>query len=108
MTPAGLRESNDIDLLISASLRSQLIDRGWTVHEGRDGDEPIAHDVFDAHTNWRIGSYDRSLEDLLKEATVIDGIAFAALKEVRNWKAALGRPKDLMDIELIDRSGLLA
>jgi hypothetical protein len=33
---------------------------------------------------------------------VIDGIPFASLEEVRKWKIASGRPKDIADIKLID------
>lgn len=107
MTVAGLRESSDVDVLISEVLYDRLLEAGWEPQEGKNGDKPLEHGIFDAHTNWHIGDYNPTLKELLLTATVIDGVPFAHLFEVRNWKAALGRPKDLADIELIDNSGLL-
>ena len=67
-------------------------------------DKPLARDVFEAHDNWNFSSYRPTLEQLLASATVIDGIPFASLEEVRKWKVASGRPKDLADVKLIDKS----
>jgi hypothetical protein len=40
---------------------------------------------------------------LLKTANYIDGIPFASLQEVRKWKESSGRPKDIKDLDLIDK-----
>ncbi|MCW2763658.1 MAG: hypothetical protein JWR85_3859 [Marmoricola sp.] len=102
MAVAGIREAHDIDLLISKVAWQQLRESGWQEIDKEGEDKPLVHDVFDTHTNWHIGSYDPSLEQLLGTATFVDGVPFAALEEVKNWKVALGRPKDVKDIELID------
>ncbi|HEY4516696.1 MAG TPA: hypothetical protein VJG64_02015 [Candidatus Paceibacterota bacterium] len=102
MAIAGLRESNDIDLLVSKELFEQLRERGWREHEKGPDDKPLVYDVFEAHSHWDFSPYVFTLEQLLKTVTIVEGIPFASLQEVRNWKAAAARPKDLKDIELID------
>ena len=102
MAIAGLRESNDIDLLVSKELFEQLKERGWREHEKGPNDKPLVHDVFEAHSQWDFSPYIFTLPQLQATATIVDGIPFASLQEVRNWKAATARPKDNKDIELID------
>lgn len=102
MALAGIRESSDIDMLVSKELFAKLGEAGWQELEKTPEDKPLTHDVFEALDNWRFGAYNPTLEHLLSSATVVDGIPFASLGEVRKWKKASGRPKDLVDIELID------
>ena len=103
LTIAGIRESNDIDMMVTKEVLAQLEKAGWKeFKKGRD-DKPLTYDVFEAHDNWNFSSYNPTLEQLLASATVVDGIPFASLDEVRKWKMASGRPKDLADIELIDK-----
>ena len=99
---AGLREAQDVDLLVSKEIFAQLKKGGWPLLEKSPNDKPLVYGVFEAHENWDFSSYSPTLEQLLASATFIDGIPFAALGEVRKWKAASGRPKDLVDIKLID------
>ena len=99
----GIREAKDIDMLVSQELYSQLEERGWQKIEKGTKDIPLSHDVFEAHNNWAFSSYSPTLEDLLADAMVIDGVPFASLMHVKRWKEASGRPKDLEDIKLIDR-----
>ncbi len=102
MAMAGIREAQDIDLLVSKKLFLQLRETGWKeVHKNAD-DIPVIRDVFEAHENWNFSSYSPTLDDLLKTALIFEGIPFASLEEVRKWKVSSGRPKDLADIELID------
>lgn len=98
----GLREAGDIDLLVSKDVFVKLRELGWQELDKGGKDKPLIHDVFEAHDNWNFSSYSPTLEQLLATATVIDEIPFASLAEVRKWKVASGRPKDLVDIELID------
>ncbi len=99
---AGLREAGDIDLLVSKEVFDHLQKQGWQlVHKGPN-DEPVTHGVFEAHQHWGFSFYSPTLEYLLKTATYVDGVPIASLKEVRKWKAASARAKDLADIKLID------
>lgn len=103
MAVAGLREANDIDFLVTPQLLDVIKQRpGWNqVHKGPK-DEPYENDVFEVHANWDFSTYAPTLEHLLKTATYVDEVPFASLLEVRKWKAAWGRPKDLQDVALID------
>ncbi|MDP3741369.1 MAG: hypothetical protein Q8R08_03540 [bacterium] len=106
MIIAGLREANDIDLLVSPEVYEKLRRAGWQeLHKGPH-DHPLVHDVFEAHDNWDFSSYSPMLNHLLGSAIVVDDIPFAALEEVRKWKVASARPKDLADIKLIDMNSM--
>lgn len=99
---AGLRPANDIDLFVSKEVFLKLKEAGWRELQKSPNDRPLVRDDFEAHDNWNFSSYSPTLTQLLKSAEIIDGIPFASLEEVRKWKAASGRPKDLVDIKLID------
>jgi hypothetical protein len=102
MTVAGLRQANDIDLMVSKNLFAKLKQAGWRDKQKNDNDRPLVRDVLEAHWNWDFSSYSPTLEHLLASAIVVDGVPFASLDEVRKWKVASGRPKDQADIELIN------
>ena len=102
LAAAGLRESGDVDMLVTPALKAKLKQSGWPEIDKGGGDTPLVHDVFDVHDQWNFSSYSPTLEHLLQTAEYYDGVPFASLTEVRKWKAASGRPKDLKDIELID------
>lgn len=100
---AGIREANDIDLLVSENVFAKLRKTGWQELHKNSNDIPLVHDVFEAHNNWNFSSYSPTLENLLASATVVDDVPIASLEEVQKWKMASGRPKDLVDLELIDK-----
>lgn len=102
LAAVGIREANDIDMLVSAKVYEDLIKAGWQqIRKGPD-DTPLTYDVFEAHDNWDFSPYSPTLETLLSSAVKIDGVAFASLQEVRKWKVASGTPKHLADVKLID------
>lgn len=103
LAAASIREAGDIDLLVSNEVFTKLKEAGWQELDKGSNDKPLAHDVFEAHNSWKFSSYHPTLKHLLSNASVFDGIPFASLQEVRKWKVASGRPKDLVDIDLIDR-----
>lgn len=100
---AGIREVKDIDLLVSKEVLAELKKAGWEETYKAPGDTPLTHDVFEAHDNWDFSPYSPKLEHLLSDATIVDGIPFASLEEVRKWKTASGGPKHLDDVKLIDQ-----
>lgn len=102
LAAAGIRETNDIDMLVSPETFEKLKAAGWQELHKNENDKPLIRDVFEAHKNWNFSSYNPTLVHLLASATVIDGVPFASLREVRKWKLSSGRPKDLRDIKLID------
>jgi len=103
MAVARIRESSDIDMLVTDEVFESLATSGWKIVIKGPRDNPLALGDFEAHNNWNFSSYSPTLEQLLSTATVVEGVPFASLEEVRKWKAASGRPKDLVDIKLIDK-----
>ncbi len=102
LAAAGIRETSDVDMLVSDEARALLRAKGWQEQPGRNEDILLEHGEYDVHSNWRFGAYDPTLEELLATADVFDGVPFASLQEVRKWKLAYGRSKDHEDIKLID------
>jgi hypothetical protein len=97
----GIREVNDIDLLVSEELYSELQRKGWKrVYKGPK-DEPLTFDIFDAHKSWSFSPYAPTLQQLLSRAFEIEGVPFATLEDVKKWKEASERPKDIEDLKLI-------
>lgn len=104
MAAAGIREANDINLLVSTEVYKSLENNGWQKIYKGPNDSPVIHGVFEAHDNWDFSAYNLNLtlEDLLTNATEVNDIPFASIENVRKWKVASGRDKDIADIKLID------
>lgn len=102
MALAGIREAGDIDLLATAEVRARFKKEGWQEVDKGPNDKPLAKGDYEIHDHWNFSSYQPTLEQLLATATVVEGVPFASLEEVKKWKQSSGRPKDLKDIKLID------
>ncbi len=102
MAVAGLRKAGDIDFLVDKTLFNKLSSAGWKVLDKGPNDKPLVLGDFEAHDNWNFTSYRPTLKHLLNTADIVDGVPFASLSEVLKWKTASGRPKDLVDIKLIE------
>lgn len=102
LAAAGIRPANDIDMLVSEAVFKSLAKQGWQILEKGPNDKPLVYNDFEAHSHWNFSSYKPTLAQLLKTANYTRGVPFASLEEVRKWKKASGRPKDLHDIALID------
>jgi hypothetical protein len=101
----GLRQANDIDLLVSRTVYARLKSAGWKEHiYPSTQDTGLAHGDFEVVTSW----HGTKLEDLVDSAVWLDGIAFAHLREVTKWKAKMAREKDLKDLQLIQAYQVLA
>ncbi|HEY4493714.1 MAG TPA: hypothetical protein VJB98_03790 [Candidatus Paceibacterota bacterium] len=103
LAAVGLREVNDIDMYVTPDVWKRMKLEGWKELDKGGKDVPLVHDCFEMHTNWDFSSYNPTLAHLLETAIVVDGVAFAALEEVRKWKLAYNRSKDHTDIVLIDK-----
>ena len=103
LAAAGIRETNDIDLLVSPTVLNKLREMGWKELVKAVDDRPLVFEDYEAHDTWDFSPYAPTLNELLKSATEVEGIMFASLDEVRKWKVASGRPKDLIDIKMIDK-----
>lgn len=99
----GLREGADIDLVVTPPLYARLREAPeWTVRPRDDGGETLARDDFDVMERLEFPGYVGDVPGMIADAERIDGVPFVRLPELRRFKAALNRPKDHVDLELID------
>jgi len=97
LSALGIRESGDIDLVVSEEVFRSFGEQGW--EQGFWGDDPVFRkDIFDACNVW----YGETVEDLLAKAQIVDGVPYLSLDDVYEWKKQKGREKDLRDLALID------
>jgi len=101
----GLREAQDVDLLITADLYEKLKSNGWSEEHFPDSKREwvISSGPFDASTSWLVNDYEPDPLDLIESSDVIEGIRFVSLANLLTWKKACKREKDLRDIELIEK-----
>lgn len=99
----GIREHNDIDLLISKKLWNTLLENeGWEI--SKEYTTTIVHPkgFFEAKTVLDWMEEKPILDDLLPRADYFDNVPFLSLQDLRDSKITLGREKDLKDISIID------
>lgn len=94
-----IRNSHDIDMIVSEEIFRLLEKRGWKIIKREDGTLKIVHKFFECMTDW----YGKNLEEMLEDATYKDTIPYMNLDDVYQWKRDLARPKDLVDLQLINR-----
>ena len=99
----GIRETRDIDIFTLPEVYEQLKSHGWEEKTYPSGDSFLAKGKFEVVATWDYETYHPDINQLIKEAEIIEGVPFAQLREVRAWKLAYGREKDLKDITLIDQ-----
>jgi len=92
----GLRENDDLDIVASEELWNQLTEKYKPV-----SDKEIKIGSIQIFKHWRPW-FDDSRE-LIESADLINGVRFVNLADVKKWKSAMGREKDLADIKLIDK-----
>lgn len=101
MSAYGIRPHQDIDLLVTQNLYEELIERGWKHHQPKPGFDVLTYGIAEAAPNIGTDAYCPDAHDLISRADIINGIAFTQLSDVIELKEALGRKKDIEDIELI-------
>ncbi|MEK7498074.1 MAG: hypothetical protein AAB656_04100 [Patescibacteria group bacterium] len=99
----GLRSASDLDIIVTPELFEQLKNKGW---EEKQGNGFIILTKEDANVTTvqnkpTDGNYNPDRLQLIREATVINGIPFVRVEEVIACKTAYNRPKDLRDIKLL-------
>jgi hypothetical protein len=102
LSALGIRPVNDIDLVVRTSVFAELRQSGWTDAIASSGQKRIEKDMFEVYDSWtEVGSI-KTVDQLLEEATVIDGIPYNPLDKVYAAKYLRGRDKDLVDLQLIE------
>jgi len=99
----GIRESNDLDILVTPELFNQLkktyqvqIDKGF---------ERLAIDnleIVGTGSTYLEHPEIATIEEQIQTADIIDGIPYLNLELTKKFKQLMGREKDFKDIELIN------
>ncbi|MGD1003690.1 MAG: hypothetical protein ABR884_03920 [Minisyncoccia bacterium] len=112
MEAFGIRPANDLDIVVTEDLFNELQQKGWKLCECDkcraewklgSTDRILKGDGVDILSEFSCGElYHKDTDELIKNAAVIDGVAFVQLEELLKWKKAAAREKDLKDIVLIE------
>jgi len=98
----GIRPANDIDLTVLPELHQSLRKSGEWKEEDRYGKIFLIQDGIEINPDISWDAYPTSTQEVINTALVIDGVPFMNLEELRTFKTALGREKDIVDIALMD------
>ena len=104
MAARGIREYKDIDVLVTENLYKKLLNQGWKKVEinGVNGKfDVLKNGKFEVDKRLWCANYKPDTNQIIKNADLINGVSFMTLLELIKFKTALGREKDLKDIELI-------
>jgi len=102
----NLRKCTDIDFIATDKLFLELKSQPqWKEGITRLGMEKLDYKngkgEVEVVKEWAPGSW--NIEELIKNAEVIDGLPFVRLEEVLKWKKLWGREKDQKDIDIIEK-----
>ena len=102
----GLRDTEDIDLVVTENLFSLLLQKGWRAKTRPNGKPGLKRGVIEAYLDVNCETFERSTSWLLEHAQVVEGIPTTDLETLAGFKAGYGRPKDLLDLTLLsERAG---
>lgn len=96
----GIREMGDVDIIVTQKLWDNFINKpDWEQRQVDDLDgiknEKLNIEIW---KDWWIGW---NVEQMIKEAEIIGGLAFVNLEMMIEWKTLIAREKDLKDLKLI-------
>lgn len=101
----GLRESNDVDVIVTRSLWDVLKNK-YSVGTNEMGVDVLSVgediEILDPEKSLFSNFAEISAEELFSEADEIEGLKFINLTHLKKIKLAFGREKDFRDIKLID------
>lgn len=99
----GLRESADVDLVVTSSVFRKLGQDASYAKGVAHGEVFLEKDVYEIWQTWGEGD-EGSLDTLWREGVTIDGVRFVSPECLIAWKRRRGLEKDLRDIELLEES----
>lgn len=103
LTARGIRDTTDLDLVVTRDLFEKLVRAGWRNETRPNGKPGLHHGNVEVYLDVDCGQFERSLDWLLRNADEIDGVLFVDLDTLKGFKRSYSRPKDLDDLRLIDR-----
>lgn len=108
MAMHGLKEANDIDLVVSPEIFESSKNEGWEsvpyTYPDKLGKFYLQKADIELYLDVNHGELFRpSLEELLERAEVFSEIPFLSLNDLLKFKKSYNRPKDLNDVRLIEK-----
>lgn len=103
MAVLGIREASDVDISVTKRLHSTLRSTGEWEEEIRYGKVFLKKDNIEINPALNWDTYQTTTEKAINSALIVDGVPFLNLEELKKFKTALGREKDLVDVALIDQ-----
>ena len=99
----GIRNTNDVDVIVKPIPFEKLRESKIYKEEMRWGKIFLIGDQTEIGTKLDWENYSTTIEEAIKNATVIGGVPFLNIEETIKFKQAMGREKDFKDIELIEK-----
>ncbi|HEU4914679.1 MAG TPA: SulP family inorganic anion transporter [Candidatus Saccharimonadales bacterium] len=93
----GIRQTNDVDLVVSKKAYDELRDNKWKEYVLDDGKKILSQHGYKIMLRWM----GHDLARLKKTAQTIEGIPVMGLDDLIDCKTQMGRKKDIEDIKLI-------
>lgn len=103
-----IRESKDIDLVVSQEAYDFLINSGkFTIHKTQGDRKILKNKLFEIGIDWNVLGKIYKFEDFKNDSVVIDGVRYLGLdflyRVKKSWlKEKIARLKDINDLKLIE------
>jgi len=114
----GMRPIRDLDIYVSPGFYRHVFnsDKGWVQFDS-DPNDPVGHSKLPQLVKvvnhitctmareWKHGGYPKRIDvqDSIGDPEFVQGIPCIPLHIVYEWKKSVGRPKDIQDVEMIDK-----
>jgi len=109
MAALGLKEPNDIDLVITLDLFKECKKNGWEVKQWtypNTSGEYLQKENVELYLDVNYGDFNPTFEELFKRSEIINGVRFASLQDTLNFKKAyltnIKKEKHIRDIAIIE------
>lgn len=104
MAVYGIRDYKDIDILVSKKLFNRLLNnKKWKLSQIKNRGSVLKMKKYEVANSFLCKNYRPDTNWLIKNAEIINGVPFLPFSELVKFKKALGRKKDLRDIQLIEK-----
>lgn len=98
MAVRKIRDVKDLDVLVTLGTMAELGVRLCDTPTDAEHGMTLKHRGIEFLDKLNYGN----AADVISRAEEIDGVMYATLQDVSNWKICMGRPKDVVDVNTID------
>ncbi len=106
MAVRDLKDSHDIDIVVTPELFEQCKEGGWEqmpwTYSGKEGQIYLKKGIVELYLDVNAGEFHPTFQELQSRADVMQDIPFASLGDIVQFKRAYNRPKHNEDIQKIE------